>query len=491
MMIMKTYSIKLIATVIGIFLMAGCANEYLDVKPEGQITPEGYYSTPERARELVNSIYNNMLQWDEHTFSWIGISSISSDDAEKGSSAGDTGADKDKLDNFTEGATDVSVQEIWVANYRGITRANLALSVLPTIAIEQSLKNRLIGEARFLRAYFYWNLVRTYGGVPLINSVIDPTDDAAVNQAMIRASVSVVYDQIISDLQYGIDSLWSRSQYESSEIGRATNGAAMGLLSKVYMYQKDWQNCFDMAQKVINSGEYALVPDYSTIWREVGENSSESLFEVQAVGGPVALGIQQYSLVQGVRGQFGWGFNVPTESLNNAYEELDTIRREATMIYPGEVMWDGVQIIENTPNPRYNQKAYISETEETYNGNDEQTNKDLRVLRYAEVLLIHAEAANELGNSSTALNSLNQVRQRVNLPDVTETDQSKLRQIIWHERRVELGMEHDRFFDVVRQGRGPELFGPLGFVAGKNEVFPIPQSQIDISNGLLTQNPGY
>jgi starch-binding outer membrane protein, SusD/RagB family len=488
---MKKYSIKLIAVVVGFFMLAGCANEFLDVKPEGQITPEGYYSTPERAKELVNSIYNNMLQWDEHTFSWIGISSISSDDAVKGSSAGDTGADKDKLDNFTESASDISVKEVWVANYRGITRANLALDVLPAIAIEQSLKNRLMGEAKFLRAYYYWNLVRTYGGVPLINKVVDPTNDAEVNQAMVRASVSDIYNQIISDLQYGVDSLWSRSQYESSEIGRATSGAAMGLLSKVYLYQKNWQACFDMAQNVINSGEYALVPDYSTIWREIGENSSESLFEVQAVGGPIALGVQQYTVVQGVRGMFGWGFNVPSDALNNAYEELDTIRREATMIYPGETLWDGVVINENTPNPRYNQKAYISKTQETYNGNDDQTNKDIRVLRYAEVLLTHAEAANELGNPATALASLNQVRQRVGLADITETDQTKLRQIIWHERRVELGMEHDRFFDVIRQGRGAELFGPLGFVAGKNEVFPIPQSQIDISNGLLTQNPGY
>lgn len=488
---MKKYTTIIFSTLTGILLLGSCAKDFLDVEPEGQITPEGYYSTPERAKELVNSIYNNMLQWDEHTFSWIGISSIASDDADKGSSAGDTGADKDKLDNFTYGATDISMNEIWVANYRGITRANLAVEVLPGIAIDASLKSRLIGEARFLRAYYYWNLVRTYGGVPLINSVIDPTNDAEVNQAMIRASVDQIYDQIIEDLLYGSDSLWSRSEYPSSEMGRATSGAAMGLLSKVYLYQKNWQACFNMAQNVINSGEYALVSDYSTIWREVGENSSESLFEVQAVGGPIALGVQQYSLVQGVRGQFGWGFNTPSESLNNAYEELDTIRRNATMIYPGEVMWDGTVIIPNPPNPRYNQKAYISQTEETFNGNDEQTNKDIRILRYAEVLLIHAEAANELGNTSVALESLNQVRQRVLLPPVTVTDQDQLRQIIWHERRVELGMEHDRFFDLIRQGRGATVLGPLGFVAGKNEVFPVPQSQIDLSNGLLKQNPGY
>ncbi|MBC8319990.1 MAG: RagB/SusD family nutrient uptake outer membrane protein [Bacteroidetes bacterium] len=487
---MKRYTIKLLITVVSFFILAACTKDFLDVKPEGQITPEGYYSTPERAKELVNSIYNNMLQWDEHSFSWIGMTSITSDDADKGSTPGDTGADKDKMENFTYVPTDISIGEIWVANFRGITRANLALDVLPGIVIEQSLKNRLMGEARFLRAYFYWNLVRCYGGVPLIDKVIDPTNTEQVNQAMIRASVEQIYELIISDLMYAKDSLYSKSQYETSDMGRATTGAATGLLAKVYLYQKNWQASFDMAENVINSGQYALVSDYSTIWREIGENSSESLFEVQAVGGPIALGVQQYTVVQGVRGQFGWGFNSPSDSLNNAYEEGDP-RREATMIYPGEVMWDDEIIITNTPNPRYNQKAYVSRTQETFNGNDEQTNKDLRVLRYAEILLIDAEAANELGNVAGALQSLNQVRQRVGLSDITVTDQSQLRQIIWHERRVELGMEHDRFFDLVRQGRAAEVLGPLGFIAGKNEVFPVPQSQIDISGGLLLQNPNY
>ena len=487
---MKRYYIQLIGIVLSFFMLASCANEYLDVKPEGQITPAGYYSTPQRAQELVNAVYNDMLQWDEHTFSWIGISSISSDDAEKGSTPGDTGADKDKLDNFTESSTDISVNELWVANYRGITRANLALSVLPDIEIEESLKARLIGEAKFLRAYYYWNLVRTYGGVPLINSVIDPTNQAAVNQAMVRASAGQVYNQIISDLECGMDSLWTKAEYQTTDVGRATQGAATGLLAKVYMYQKNWQKAYDLTQQVISSGEYALVPDYATIWREIGENSSESLFEVQAVGGPLALGVQQYTMVQGVRPQFGWGFNTPTESLANDYEEGDP-RRDATIIFPGETLWDGVEIDSVTVNPMYNQKAYISITQETYNGDDAQTNKNLRILRYAEVLLINAEAANELGNSSGALNSLNQVRQRVGLPDVTEAGQAQLRQIIWHERRVELAMEHDRFYDLVRQGRAAEILGPLGFVSGRNEIFPIPQSQIDISNNLLTQNPGY
>lgn len=487
---MKKYNNIFFVSALIVLIMGSCTKDWLDVPPEGQITPEGYYSTPQRAEEIVNAIYNNMLQWDEHTFSWIGMSSITSDNADKGSSDGDTGTDKDKMQNFTYSSTDLSINEVWVANFRGISRANTALDVLPGVALEEEFKNRLIGEARFLRAYFYFNLVRCYGGVPLIDKVIDPTNQEELAKLNVRASDDDIYNLIIEDLNFSKDNLYSVDEYETKDLGRATSGAATGLLAKVYMYRGDWQKVLDLTNEVINSNQYELVEDYATIWREVGENSEESLFEVQGVGGPVNLGIQGYMVTQAVRGQFGWGFNSPSESLDNAYEDGDP-RREATIIYPSDTMWDGTVIIDNPDNPRYNEKAYVSRTQETFNGQDWESNKNLRILRYAEILLLNAEAANELGNANKALESLNQVRTRVDLPDVTTMDQGQLRDAIWHERRVELAMEHDRFFDVIRQGRGAELFGPLGFTAGKNEIFPVPQTQIDISGGTLTQNPGY
>ena len=487
---MKKYIYITFISVLSFLILGSCSKDWLDVKPEGQITPEGYYSTEQRAEEIVNAIYNNMLQWDQHSFSWMGITSITSDDADKGSSDGDTGADKDKLDNYTYSSTDISVNEIWVANYRGITRANTALEVLPEVAIDEDVKQRMIGEARFLRAYFYFNLVRTYGGVPLIDKVIDPTDQEELSKVNVRATTDEIFALIIEDLTFAKDNLYSKDELESRDLGRATSGAAKGLLAKVYLYLGEWQNVLALTNEVIGDGEYELVEDYATIWRESGENNPESMFEAQAVGGPINLGIQGYMVTQAVRGQFGWGFNSPSEALHNAYEAGDP-RRDATIIYPGETLWDETVIIDNPPNPRYNEKAYVSRTHETFNGTDWESNKNLRILRYAEVLLLNAEAANELSNSSQALISLNKVRGRVNLPVVTTTVQDKLRQAIWHERRIELAMEHDRFFDVVRQGRGGEVFGPLGFVVGKHEVFPIPQTQIDISGGTLTQNPGY
>ena len=487
---MRKHYIILLLLGLSFLLLSSCKKDFLNVPPEGQVTPNGYYSNPERATQLVNAVYNNLLQWDESTFSWIGISSITSDDANKGSTAGDTGADKNLLDNFTYTATDFSCNEVWVANYRGIVRANRALSILPTVEIKLKLKHRLIAEAKFLRAYFYWNLVRTFGGVPLIDTIVDPTNQASLNKADVRATKAAIYNLIISDLSYAKDSLFSRSEYPAADLGRVTKGAANGLLSKVYMYLKDWQKAYDFSGAVIKSGQYHLAPDYAKIWREVGNNGPGSLFEIQAVGGPVNLGVQGWSVVQGVRGQFGWGFNTPSKSLEDAYEPGD-LRESATIIFPGDTMWDGTVIISNPPNPRYNKKAYISRTQETFDGNDWESNKHVRILRYAEALLIHAEAANELGKTSEALQYLNQVRHRAGLADVTITDQAALRLKIWHERRVELGMEGDRFFDLVRQGRAAQVLGPLGFHSPKNDLFPIPQAQIDISGGTLKQNPGY
>jgi len=506
---MRKLSIILLMSLSLVFLDS-CKKNFLTVPPEGQVTPGGYYSSAARATELVNAIYNNLLQWDESTFSWLGITSIASDDADKGSVAGDTGTDKNLLDDYTYTATDFSCNEIWVANYRGISRANRALAILPDVTIDSKLKFRLMSEARFLRALYYWRLVRVFGSVPLLTTVVDPTNQAAVDSAQTRATQTQVYNQIISDWSYAADSLPAKSGYAAADLGRATKGAAQGFLSKVYLYQKNWQQAYDYSGMVINSGEYHLASDYAKIFREAGQNGPGSLFEIQAVGGPVNLGVQGYVACQGVRGQFGWGFNSPSQSLQDSYECTDGLpisqsplydpahpkqnrdpRMTATIIFAGDTMWDGTLIISDPPNPRYNKKAYISRTMETFNGNDWESNKHVHLLRYAEVLLIHAEAANELGKTNEALQYLNMVRARVNMPDVTTTDQSALRLAIWHERRYELGMERDRFFDLVREGRAAQFMGPLGFTSPKNDLFPIPQNQIDLSNGLLSQNPGY
>jgi hypothetical protein len=191
-----------------------------------------------------------------------------------------------------------------------------------------------------------------------------------------------------------------------------------------------------------------------------------------------------------VRPQFGWGFFNPTSSLESAFETGDQ-RRAGTILYRGQTTPSGDVIDPNAANARYNMKAYVpnSVTKVCGYGRDQ----NIRVLRYAEVLLINAEATNELGQTATALGYVNQVRQRAGLAALsTSLSQAAARQAIWQERRVELAMEYgDRFFDLVRQGRAASVLASKGFTAGKNELMPIPLSQITLSGGKLVQNPGY
>jgi starch-binding outer membrane protein, SusD/RagB family len=480
-----------------------CSPSFLNVPPQGEQTPEDFFSgNPDAAASVVNAVYNKMLDWNMHSFGWNGVSSITSDDADKGSDPGDTGSDKDQLDDYTFTSSSASFNDVWEGNYEGIARANRALDVLPKLTVDAALKSRLTGEAQFLRAFFYFKLVRIFGGVPLVNKVPDVTNPADLESARVRASREQIYQLIETDLTAAIANMPERSAYPASELGRVTKGSAKTMLAKVAMYQRKWADVLRLTDEVIASGEYSLVPDYATIWREEGRNSRESIFEVQARGIVPNKGIQGYVVSQSVRGQWGWGFNTPTESLEKSYETGDP-RRAATIIYGGETLWDGEKVNMNPPNPRYSEKAYLSRTKESFNGNDWESNKTMRVLRYAEVLLMNAEAANELGMTAKAVQNLNQVRERARksggntttgiLPDVAAGSQAEVRAAIWRERRVELAFEHDRTFDLIRQGRAADVMKAHGknFVTGKHELFPIPQRQIELSGGKLTQNPGY
>jgi hypothetical protein len=490
-----------------LYLLSSCSDTWLDpANPNQIITEDTTFTIPANAEKFVNACYTNLLQWQETTFSWIGVSSITSDDADKGSDPGDTGADKNLLDDLSYTSEGLSFGEVWAGNYNGVTACNQAIAQVPQFNIDESLKNRLIGEAKFLRALYYFNLVRCFGEVPLVDKVIDANNPSDIEKAFTRAPVSAIYSFMEQDLNDAINSLPIVDNYEPKDIGRATKGAAMGLLAKVSLYEKKWQPVLDLTDQIISgeAGDYSLVSDYSTIWREIGENSTESLFEIQGRGISPIASVQQYSEVQGPRGTNaikyqdgtpavgGWGFNTPTADLDNAYEPGD-LRKKATIMHKGDTLFDGAILQNGAANDRYNNKAYVSKTMESYSGDASHTSKNVRILRMGEVYLLNAEAANELGNTSKAQSSLNAVRHRAGLGDTPASNQADLRNAIWKERRVELGMEHDRFFDLVRQGRAGEVLRAHGknFVDGKNEIFPIPQKEIDASLGRYTQNPGY
>ncbi|MBD1392863.1 RagB/SusD family nutrient uptake outer membrane protein [Mucilaginibacter glaciei] len=488
---------------------SACKN-YLEVAPQGQITQDQIANDPTQAKNLVTGIYNVFyiggFDPDITSLQFVVLSDIASDDADKGSSPTDYG-DALQVDNLTTSATNGIVNNVWTGHYQGIARANQALDKLNAAQFDAATKNALIGEARFLRAYFYFNLVRLYGGVPLLDKVPLPAE-ANDDKYQTRATADDIYKFIITDLDFAVGNLPDKG---ATDVGRATKTAAQALEAKVYLYMKNYQKAYDLSNAVITSGKYSLVQDYSLIWRQKavngdgGNNNNESIFEIQAgINKSCSAGINLYTVSQGPRagGKFGWsdlgfGFNNPSLSLVNEYEAND-VRKAGTIITiqpNGTRLFDGFRIPgrDSVENDRYSYKAYHSRSaEDNCGGNTDRLPKQVRILRYADVLLINAEAAIQIGNVGAASTSLNLVRTRAKLASVAPSLTA-----VWHERRVEMAEEHDRFFDIVRQdavqpGRAAAAFTAHGKTwSSKNALFPIPQTQIDLSGGRLKQNPGY
>lgn len=475
-----------------VFLLSACSG-FLENKPLGQLTSDNFFETEDHAIWATNAVYNQLRDWDVSVFSPIGLTDIISDDSDKGSTPTDASF-LSELDGFSFDAENIAFSSVWSGYYKGIYRANRVIDEIPNIEMDENLKERLIGEARFLRAYFYFKLVRWFGDLPLIDHVLDNNE-----YEQIRVNKNEIYAFIIDDLEFAINILPEKSKYNSKDLGRATKGAAIGMLAKVYLTMNDFSNAEKYAMEVINSGEYSLYPNYQKLFALEGENSEESLFEIQAAAYETGGGGTQYNEVQGVRGtpNLGWGFNRPSDDLVTSYEPGDP-RRDATILYPGETLPDGSGVVEDNPNifnERYNQKAWVP----SHPLGNENGPGNIRILRYADILLIAAEAMNENGNPTDALIYLNMVRSRARgnnnfiLKDITETDQLELRKLIYHERRVEFAMEQQRWFDLQRQNRAAEVMQKLGkdFVPNKHELMPIPQTEIDLSGGNLEQNQGY
>jgi hypothetical protein len=486
----KTFTLGAMAICTLSITMMGCRKDFLNETPRVQ-TPDDYFnSNTNAAQELVTAIYSKLYDWQQHGFSWIGVTSIASDEGEKGSDPGDTGSDKDQMEKLSWSPTSISFGELWESNFEGIARANKAIDLLPTIDISAAQRDQLMGESRFLRAYFYWNLVRCFGGVPLIPQV--PKTAAEIEALNYRATADQIYDFIDADLEFAAATL-PASQL-STQTGRVTSGAAKALLAKSSLYRKRYGKAESLCAEIMSSNTYALFSDYSKLFREVGEFCSESIWEINCKGTAPAKAIEGYFVVQAPRGTggLGWGFNTPTSALINAFEPGD-VRKTSTYFSRGDVLWDGYVCNNAAPNAYYNYKSYVSKTMESWGKDDWFANKNLRVLRYADVLLIHAEAANENGKTADAVSSLNLVRSRAGLNNTTAVTQAEVREAIWKERFVEFAMEHDRVFDLRRQGRAGEVMRAHGknYIDGVHDLYPIPQRQIDLSGGKMTQNPGY
>jgi hypothetical protein len=492
---------KVVAFLGAALLLAACQKEFLEKKPIVGVTEENFYRTEADAIAAVNAAYAT-LQFQISPaghFRWF-WGDIMSDDAVKGGSGDNDANALLQLETF-RGPTNTDLLEAeWSADYEGIYRANVVLEKVPAIEMDAKLKARILGEAKFIRAWHFYNLVTMFGGVPLADHVLAPSE-----YNLPRASADEVWDLIEKDLTEAATVLWKRSEYPAADLGRITKGAAQALLAKTYLWREKWADAKAAAAEVIASNEYQLVPNYADIFTLDGENNTESVFEIQymnASGGNWGKNNANEgsftNVFQRARGQFaGYGFNIPTQDFVDEFfkEGFEDPRLKSTVFRVGDAMGDrGVFTLAATgdmPHIYYAKKYFNNKSEDAPFGDPNPNGgSNDRVIRFADVLLTHAEAAARASDEASALASLNRVRARVGIPAVSAAGAGLL-DAIYHERRVELGLESHRFFDLVRTGRAPQVLGNLGFTAGVHEVFPIPQSQILATNGALTQNPGY
>ncbi len=492
---MKTLSIYIF--IISLFILPiGCSKDFLENPPLTTITDVTFPINERDALLVTNAAYNNLRNW--WYLGGYPLADIMSDDQTKGSEDG-SNPDLQQFENFTFNASHAYILAWYQTLYQSIRQANIVIEKVPPIVMDEQLKSRYIAEAKFLRAYSYFTLVRLFDGVPIITTT-NP------ERTVPRSSAQEVYSLILSDLEAASSVLPEKSEYLPQDLGRATKGAAKGLLVRVYLTLGDYSNTLKYAEEIIASGQYQLMSDFSKIFTLAGEHGSESLFEIASVPGGRGDGGNQYNNTQGVRGtpNWGWGFGRPSWDWITSFEENDP-RLEASVIFLGEIV-GGVLIEGNsltTDTTRENGKIVEIEcyNQKVHPGGPVE-NRDIwgnnrRIIRYADILLMAAEAYNELGDPTQAGKYLNQVRNRARngnpdiLPDVITTDKIELRNAIWDERRHELAFEQIRYFDLKRQGRMAEVLGPLGFTAGKNELLPIPQQEIDLSEGRMQQNPNW
>ena len=487
-----TISLLLVASLV---ITTGC-EDFLQKDPQGELTQEAFPVTASDALLATNAVYVTVRTWAYHSGGYP-ILDIMSDDAHKGSNPNDQLPTVGPYETFTHTTTQDGLDRWWSALYEGIKRANVVIEKVPSINMNEQLRNRYIAEASFLRGLFYFDLVRAFGGVPKVTSTTPATKTP-------RSTDAEIYELIISDLEFAAQHLPEKSLYAPDDAGRATKGAAKSLLARVYLFMGDYKNVEKYALEVIASDEYDLEDDFADANGKNGEHGIESVFEIGAMEVEGAGG-NQYANTQGVRGSpnRGWGFNRPSLDLRYSFEEGDP-RLDATIIDLGETL-DGIFIIGDGTTPDvvvvngivtevecYNQKVWYPGTNTIT-----QWGHNRRLIRYADVLLMAAEALNENDKPGDALPLLNEVRERARggngsiLPDVTVTEKNALRNAILEERRHELALEGHRFWDLVRTGRAAIVLGPLGFQTGKHELLPIPQNEIDISQGSLQQNPNW
>lgn len=478
-------------------LATGCGEKYLDVLPRDSVTDANFYQTQNDAIQAVTAMYSELNKGGQYNYALWGIGDIGSDNSETGGGGGSDGKEFTELDTYNIPTTNGCITRLWGGSYVGLGRANIVLERVPGIAMDAAIKARCLGEAKFIRAKYYFDLVRVYGDVPLITQT--PSSIAQVNVP--RSPVATIYPVIIKDLTEAVNEL--PASYGSADKGRATKWSAAALLAKVYLTLGDKANAAIWARNVINSGLYSLWPNYGDNFKIANENGQESLFEVQYRSGLNGytfdgLGsiVNEYFAPRGanITPQGGYGVNIPTQEFVQGYEAGDT-RKAVTIWSPGDLYPDGRKQPATLPGSPYgyNVKKWFIGKVDT---NIWDSGLNMPVLRLAEMYLILAEA---VGNTPEGLEAINKVRRRafglpINTPSVARdltAATPNFSDAVLKERRYELAFEDDRWFDLKRTGKLVSTMRALGKTINDfNNVLPIPRSETDV-NSALVQNPGY
>jgi len=474
---------------ISLILFVYSCDEYVDYEAsEGyQIVADDYFKSAEDYEAALVGVYD-VLQWTLYNFM---IGEIASDNSLCGGESASDVIGLQKIDDMIHDPVNDQLSRIWQYMYEGVNRANYMIENKDKIDFPR--KDELYAEVHFLRAFFYFELVKIYGDVPLFTAGRLTAGDSGT---LSRVSKSEVYSVIESDLLSAVSGL----QAKKSSDGRATSFTAHALLGKVYLYQDKFSDAANILEPLV--GLYTLPSDPSSVFLVEGENGPESVFEIQH--SKESNGWNWGWMPQGTEGNFGvihhgirgysgpvyasgWSFNVPTKDLVDAFDSGDKRKNASVLDIAAWADANNAQYSEGYEHTGYFNNKYIPRSGYSKNTAELNYENNYRYIRYADVLLMAAEANNRGGISdSKAQTYLNEVRNRAGVSSISATG-STLTQAIWDERRLEFAGEGHRFFDLVRTGQAANEIS--GFISGQHEVFPIPQTEIDISG--LTQNPGY
>ena len=492
------------ALLLGALLLAtaGCKT-FLDQPVLGQYEAGQFFTSDTNAILAVNAAYVPLSFSDASSnVLWV-LGDVASDDAVKGSNPGDQ-ADFENIDIFNITPINSAVEAQWRRNYDGVFKCNVVLDGLPAAntSVSAAVRQQAVGQAQFLRAYYYFQLATIYGNVPLRVKVETPEElqSPALPQAQI-------YAQVEADCQAAMAAL--PATWPTTDAGRATKGAAMALLARTYLYEQKWALAATTAQAVEALGTYSLLPVFADNFRAATKNNQEAIFSVQHTSGLSPNQGNNLNQWFAPRPQNGYGFFLPTQSLVDNFEKtaggVDDPRLDYTVGRAGHPFFDAAF------DPTWSATGYVSKKHlqplsEIPTNIKGDGNLNFQAIRYADVLLMDAEASNEAGSSANALKALNQVRKRAResylydttlpsagtvptglLPDVTLTDQGQLRDAIRRERRAEMALEFQRFFDLIRYGPAyaqQALADRPNFNYARNKFYPIPQSERDTNKAL-------